>query len=165
MKGSAMKKSITVCISLVIVLMMTSLGFTKQSAKAGKVPNDVVIGLLRAMIRDKQIDKSCVDGEKDKASIIDVKAVDLNNDGIPEFWIAGNAPCAFGARTQMYWVYGKSGDNYRMLLSAGALDDMKVGNAVSKGYKDIVGMYLSGAGTVKEKVLFKYDGNIYKQAR
>jgi hypothetical protein len=124
-----------------------------------------VTAIVNVMVKEGQIDGSCVQKQAQKWEILDVALFDLNDDGIKEYLISGNAPCASGARMPLCWVYAKTNNEHRRLLNAGALDNLYVSDHRTNGFRDLVTKITTGAGTETFLTTLKYDGKEYRESK
>jgi len=123
-----------------------------------------VTAIVNAMVNQGELSNTCVQAQPQKWEILDIASYDLNNDGINELLIAGNPPCAFGARMPMFWVYMKTSHGYQRLLNASALDNLYVSDQRTNGFRDLVTKVTTGAGTETYLMTFKYNGQEYREA-
>jgi hypothetical protein len=121
--------------------------------------------IVHTMVDLRELDRTCVKKLADPTQTVEVATVDLNKDGKDEYIVCGTMPCAYGARMPMYWVFAKSGNGYRMLLSSGALDNLYISNQSSNGYCNLVSKIVTGAGSETFYITFKYDGHQYREYR
>lgn len=103
----------------------------------------------------------------DCRDLFEVKEFDLNNDGQKEILLrARNGYFCGGTGNCGFWIYKKSGKNYRKLLySSDYIDVNKMGEQILKkktnGYYDILLKgHLSASDTSYE--FYKFNGRIYK---
>jgi len=156
-----MKRFVVAMMFAAIFTIFPLTGNTTETkrAKTAKSTKAVAIELSKALLADGFIEKDCYNSIVDKASIINVKTVDLDGDKKPEYIVEGNPPCAFGASRNMYWVYKKTDQGYHVLLDAGAADGIQALKNSTNGYRDLIILPRS------DSVIYKYDGNSYKRAK
>jgi hypothetical protein len=93
-----------------------------------------------------------------------IELVDLNDDGVPEVIAQGTLKegcsptgnCAF-------WIFQKSGREYRLLASRGAVQTFQVQRSRSNGFSDIV-VEMHGSATERTLRLLQYGRGKYHVA-
>jgi hypothetical protein len=88
--------------------------------------------------------------------------IDLNRDGEPELEIHGTGAGICGAANCVTWIYGKSGDQYQMLLDAGSIQRIEPQKTFTKGYRDIIAS-MHGSAWDSDLTLYKFDGKEYRR--
>jgi len=94
-----------------------------------------------------------------------VKVIDLNGDGIPEI-IAQGTPqdggCSHTGNCR-FWIFEKSGPEYRLLISVPAIQSFTIQPARSNGFNDVV-VKTYGSSTQSTLRLLRYTGTKYEEA-
>ena len=103
--------------------------------------------IVQQLISDSELTGDCVREAGGASKIVGIRSMDLNNDGKPEYIVEGNSGCAFGANSPFSWVYGKSGNSYKMLFNAGPNQGISRKKTKTKGYYDLIVTYLGNAST------------------
>lgn len=121
--------------------------------------------LVKQLVRDGDIDSSCA--KNPAAEVIGVKAIDLNQEGQPEYLVEGQSCACGGADSNcLNWVYRNNNGSYEQILgnelSQGgtALDALKTR---TNGYLDL-GAVAIGANRVVS-ITYKFDGQRYRSAK
>lgn len=109
--------------------------------------------------------KSCIDEAGGIEMIVDIGAISLSNSDAQQYLLIGKPPCAFGARTPMYWVYENRDGKIRLLADIGAADDVKATSQHTKGYRDLVVIGIIGAGAEVCSGTYKFDGKLYREIK
>ena len=92
---------------------------------------------------------------------IEAHALDVNNDGRPEYLIDGLPPLLCGAQNCSYWLYQRRPDGrFRLLLDEQLLLWMELLSTSSHGYRDVLGVMHWGWQTTVHRT-FSYDGTRY----
>jgi hypothetical protein len=87
--------------------------------------------------------------------------VDLNGDNLEDIVVQAVNPKLLGANVDPFWLFRKSGKNYKLVLAVSALG-LEILQQKTRGYRDI----RASQATAKElfTTTFKYDGSRYVQA-
>lgn len=101
-----------------------------------------------------------------KDAILDtpIELVDLNDDGVPEI-IAQGTPKEGCSPTGNcpFWIFQKSGGEYRVLASRGAVQTFQIQRGRSNGFRDVV-VEMHGSATEKTLRLLQYRRGKYHVA-
>jgi hypothetical protein len=93
-----------------------------------------------------------------------VELVDLNGDGIPEVIAQGTNKLGCSPTGNCpFWVFQKSGGEYRFLVSLGAIQTFKIQRTRSGGFRDIV-VEMHGSATQRTLRLLRYSQGKYHKA-
>lgn len=80
-----------------------------------------ILSIWKKVVKDKEFQDRIdeYDGIIDCEKVIEVKQVDLNNDGNPEFLVNGTGPRLCSATGSCgFWIFQKAGKKYKKLLSS-----------------------------------------------
>lgn len=123
-------------------------------------PTDLKTQLAAQMIKDAynpEWFKKCMEDAGGIDKVVGITKVLLNNSGGQQYLLDGMPPCAFGARSSMYWIYEDHGGVMRLLADIGAADNVTVSPQATNGYFDIE---ISAGGN---SFHWQYNGSKYKQ--
>ncbi|MGA9995446.1 MAG: hypothetical protein WBP93_08535 [Pyrinomonadaceae bacterium] len=150
-----MLKQFTLCLMLMLLCIM---GVVSQSRRqiTTKVQQDIV----QQMVRDGQIQSTCVQEEGGESKVVDIGTVNLNRDGKPEYEIYGHGCACNGGRRCDQWLYRQTASGYELLLGPLQVDGFDVKKSLTNGYFDIA--IASPAGNDYFVELYKYDGSRYQ---
>jgi hypothetical protein len=129
------------------------------TATAGPASREAIVD---ALVRDGQLSKACVREDPPKEVLIDMRLVDLNSDGVSEYFVEGMRSCACGAQRCYYWVYAQEGRALRLIMVAQG-DRVDIGAERTNGYKDLIVTY-SYRGKVSKTTLH-FKGASYTETR
>ena len=105
--------------------------------------------------------KQCITDAGGIDKVVNIKKILLNNAVGQQYLLEGMPPCAFGARTPMYWIYENKDGKIRLLANIGAADNVTVSSKKTNGYYDILlGAYF---GDDANSFHWKFNGRKYKQ--
>lgn len=150
-QGSVTKKSLAVT---VVPAVQTSLFGSVSESPA---PKGLVVFLRKH--EGSSVDELLDDGS---ASFVS-RAVDLNDDGRPEYFVeARGALC--GAANCPAWVVQKAGQAYDVILNAGSVQKIELLDSRTNGYRDIMTRQHGSATDFTEQI-YKFSGSRYKSAQ
>jgi hypothetical protein len=148
--------------ALIIGLVCFNIGFAQKSEPGNAEEKKALFDLV---LKDTEIAAQIKDfeGGADKlAQSIDVKKIDLNKDGIPEYFVVLNDGVLCGALANCpNWVYEKTGGDYRLLFrNIGR--NVKLETTSTNKYRDLRS---DGGGTaiLSYITIYKYDGKMYQE--
>ena len=121
-----------------------------------------VLGIVDALIRDGKVRSNCIDGQPERDRIVKVTLVQLTKNERPQFLVEGTAPCVFGARDPMWYVYEKSAGKFGLIADLGAARSVDVSKSVTNGWKDLICNYAYEVGTRLAANVFNFNGTIYQ---
>ena len=149
-------------IFLSLLFLIVSLFATNVAAQKGGAATQKAI--VKQMVSGGALTNDCVREAGGASKIVSIKSMDLNSDGKPEFIVEGNTGCAFGANSPYSWVYGKSGNSYKMLFDAGTNQGISRKKTKTNGYYDLKVTYLGNASTnwEAETTTHKFNGTRYQ---
>ena len=134
---------------------------TWKYKKESTATNEVKRRIVDQMVKDDQLQQSCIDEAGGIKNAIDIKSVSLSPNG--EQYLLFGGSCGFGARTPIYWVYENRNGIIKMLGILGATDNVKITTQRTNGYYDIqISSYYGGDNSF-HTFRFKFNGNEYKQ--
>lgn len=148
-------KQLAACMTLVLVGVIN---VTPQSRR--RIPARVQQEIVRQMVRDGQLQSSCVDAEGGASKVVNIRPVDLNRDGKPEYEIYGEGCACNGMRRCDQWLYRQAAGGYELLLGPEQSEGFDVKKSRSNGYFDIA--IALPAGDDYFVTLYKYDGSRYQ---
>lgn len=142
---------------LLIPLFAANVNAQKVSAATQKA-------IVKQMVSDGELTNDCVREAGGALKIVGIDSTDLNSDRKPEYIVMGNSGCAFGAKMPFGWVYGKSGNGYKMLLSAGVNIEIARKKLKTKGYFDLKVTVMGNYSTnwEAESTTYKFNGTRYQ---
>lgn len=92
-----------------------------------------------------------------------VKLVDLNGDGIPEVIAQGTDKLGCSPTGNCpFWVFQKSGHEYRLLVSLGGIQTFQIQRSRSNGFRDIV-VEMHGSATQRTLRLLRFGNGKYHE--
>lgn len=120
--------------------------------------------IVKQLVNDGELTNDCVREAGGASKIVGIQSVDLNSDGKPEYIVMGSRGCAFGAKMPYGWVYGKSGNGYKMLLSAGVNIEIARKKTKTRGYYDLKVDVMGNYSTnwQAESTTYKFNGTRYQ---
>ncbi len=124
-----------------------------------------VLGIVDALIRDGKVQSNCIDAQPERDKIVKVTLVQLVKNERPQFLVKGTAPCAFGARDPMWYVYEKSAGKFKLIADLGAAHSVDVSKSVTNGWKDLICNYTYEVGTRLAANVFKFNETIYQYSQ
>lgn len=146
-----------ICLSIIFTGFLILVG--AQLTAAQKIP----IPLAQQLVKDDQYVKEKMQERhwtiaQLAGQINDVKKVDLNGDGSPEFIfsgiVCGNANCST-------WIYRKDGSRYVQIPFDASAVGIEISKTPTKGYLDIIVEGHSSAAETELHV-YKFDGSKYE---
>jgi len=142
---------------LLVPLFAVDVAAQKVSAATQKA-------IVKQLVSDGELTNDCVREAGGASKIVSIKSMDLNSDGKPEYFVDGNSGCAFGAKMPYGWVYGKSGNSYKMLLSAGVNIGISRKKTKTKGYYDLKVDVMGNYSTnwQAQSTTYKFNGTSYQ---
>jgi hypothetical protein len=135
--------------------------------------NDVPVPLLEQMAKDDRGVAECMSGNTSvdvmRDHVFDSFALELNGNLSPEFVVSagcnnGLEGCCFPGRRARTWVYGGSGDSYRLLLDAGIPDEVLRLGTFTNGYLDLAVVTPGGYTYSASAERYEFDGSRYVPA-
>ena len=118
--------------------------------------------LIQEMINAGEIDVACV-AQTGGPQSFPVSAIDLNQDGKPEFIVTGHSGCGCGGRRRSQWVYRGSGRGYELLLRADGPDEILPQKTSTNGYRDLKVITPAPDGYSALIELYRFDGSQYRE--
>ncbi len=141
----------------------------KQSLQHAKVSGPDRTAIARAIAELLKPDMGGLGGMteqelEDVALDTPVKLVDLNGDGTPEVIAQGTFQEGGCSRTGncRFWVFQKSGDEYKLLISQGAIQSFTLQPTRTNGFSDIV-VRMHGSATESTLRLLQYRDGMYHE--
>jgi hypothetical protein len=125
----------------------------------------VVLQIIDALITDGKIQRDCVNQQPQRDKVVEVTLIKLTNGNYYQYLVKGNAPCAFGARDPLWYVYAEDGGKYTLIADIGATGSVEISKITTNGWKDIICHYTYNAGSLQAVNVFKFDGKIYNYSR
>jgi hypothetical protein len=124
------------CIGMAtVVLLATALpSQAGQSLDAGAKRQ-----LAKQVLKDSPDFRECLGDENSKEISLDVKPVDLNGDGEPEYLVSTSDECACAGVNCEQWVYQRTGKGWQQLASDQGFS-IKSLKTRHNAYADIVGI-------------------------
>jgi hypothetical protein len=150
-----MLKRFTMCL---IATLLCSVDVMPQSRR--RITAKVQQGIVQQMVRDGQIKSSCVTEEGGASKVVDIRTVDLNRDGKPEYEVYGRGCACNGTRRCDQWLYRQTANGYELLLGPSQVDGFDVKKTRTDGYFDIAIAFPMGNDFFVK--LYKYDGTRYQ---
>jgi len=142
----------------------------KQSLQHAKISGAERTAIARAIAEQLKPDMGGLGGMtepelEDVALDTPVKLVDLNGDGTPEVIAQGTfqeGGCSPTGNCR-FWVFQKSGDEYKLLISQEAIQSFTLQPTRSNGFSDIV-VRMHGSATESTLRLLQYRDGMYHEA-
>jgi hypothetical protein len=142
----------------------------KQSLQHAKVSGAERAAIARAIAEQLKPDMGGLGGMteqelEDVALDTPVKLIDLNGDGTPEVIAQGTfqeGGCSPTGNCR-FWVFQKAGDEYKLLISRGAIQSFTIQPTRSNGYSDLV-VRMHGSATESTLRLLQYRDGTYHEA-
>lgn len=146
-----------------ISVVWASLAFAVKPANAQKrrtvqVPKDIV----QQLMKDEDLKESIQLRPDGSVENLVAEQIDLNGDGKPELKVQGINSGICGNANCPTWVFRKLGSHYQMLLDAGAIQQIRLQNAFTHGYRDII-TSMHGSAWDSGETLYKFDGKRYQR--
>lgn len=145
--------------------------YLEQTLREAKVTNEERMAIANAIANQvgpympdmKFIGIESEQQLKDATLNTRVELVDLNGDGIPEVIAQGaNKLGCSPTGNCSFWVFQKSGREYRLLVSLRAIQTFQIQRSRSNGFSDIV-VEMHGSATQRTLRLLRYgNGKYYK---
>ena len=143
---------------------------SKQSLRHAKVTAVERAAIARAIANQLKPDIGGLGGEseqelEDNALDAPVKLVDLNDDGVPEVIAQGTVEdggCSTTGNCR-FWVFQKSGGEYRLLFYREAIQSFTLQPTRSHGFSDIV-VRSTASATESTLRLLRYSEGRYQEA-
>jgi hypothetical protein len=142
------------------LLFMGPVCYTTAAEKPAT--REEVLAIVDALMKDGKVQGNCIDVQPNRDKIVKVTLVQLTENKQDQFLVEGNAPCAFGARDPMWYVYEKSAGKYRLIADLGATGGVDVSKNMTNGWRDLICNYTYEVGTRLAANVFKFDGTVYK---
>jgi hypothetical protein len=149
-----------------LFLMFSSIGFAQSRTmltsahSSDQATAQEKMDLSQLILKDKQVQEDGVSTE-DVAKGINVKKVDLNNDGQPEYIVTLEALPICGAHANCPdWVYRKSGSEYQLLLRTFG-QQLLLEKASTNKFRDLRSEGASSAFETDFSI-YKFDGSKYR---
>ena len=121
-----------------------------------------VLAIVDALMKDGKVQSNCIDVQPNLDKIVKVTLVQLMKNKQDQFLVEGNAPCAFGARDPMWYVYEKLNGKFILIADLGATGGVEVSKNMRNGWRDLICNYTYEAGTRLAANVFKFDSTVYK---
>ena len=144
---------ITTSVFLILIFAGAGQGQRRTRLQAPKA-------LLELLDKDE---RDCVSQEGlDKS--VKVQPIRLARDRTRQILIRGAGLCLCGAQNCGFWVYRKTGSNYKLLLQGTGSTKVSAGRYAAYGYRDVQSE--SHAGAMETIVrTYRYDGSQYQPQR
>ena len=138
------------------LILIFSAGVYAQRTQRLKAPN----ALLELL--DKE-DRDCVMQSGLNKSVT-VRPIRLARDRTQQILIRGAGLCLCGAQNCGFWIYRKTGGDYKLLLQGKGSVKVTVGRQSARGYRDVISYsHASAAETIIRT--YRYDGSQYQRQR
>jgi len=142
----------------------------KQSLQHAKVTDAERAAISRAIAVQLTPDMGGLGGMtepelEDVALDTPVKLVDLNGDGTPEVIAQGTfqeGGCGRAGNCR-FWIFQKSGDEYKLLISQESIQSFTIQPSRSNGFSDIV-VRMQASATSSTVRLLQYRDGTYREA-
>jgi len=142
----------------------------KQSLRHAKVSNAERTAMARAIADQLKPELGGLGGMSEpelEDNVLDtaVKMVDLNGDGTPEVIAQGtiaDGGCSHTGNCR-FWVFEKSGNDYRLLFYREAIQSFTIQPSRSNGFSDIV-LKTQHSATASTLRLLRYNEGRYQEA-
>lgn len=142
------------------MLLMGRVCYTAATEKPAT--QEEVLAIVDALIQDGKVQSNCIDVQPNRDKIVKVTLIQLTENKQDQLLVEGNAPCAFGARDPMWYVYEKSNGKFRLIADLGATGSVEVSKNMTNGWRDLICNYTYEAGTRLAANVFKFDSTVYK---
>ena len=93
-----------------------------------------------------------------------IEEVDLNRDGVNEYQVEVNGPCACGMVNCSIYMYRKTAQGFESILDDAAGFGVELLKTSSNGYRDLLVTARDTAATQAETI-YKFDGKRYRDVR
>jgi len=159
-----MKKSV---LALMLVLGCCGIGFAQKSKQATAQEKK---DLFQLILKDKNVREALTDleggelegGEKELAKSFSVEKKDLNKDAQPEYLATLDNGFLCGAHANCpRWVFRKTGNGYRLLLTT-AGEDLTTQKTLSNKFFDLRSEGSNSAVEYSYSI-YKFDGSEYQK--
>jgi len=153
-------KKVLLIAFLVCLLLIGHVCYTDATEKSAT--QEEVAAIVDGLMKDGKVQSNCIDAQPNRNKIVKVTLIQLTENKPDQFLVEGNAPCAFGARDPMWYVYEKSNGKFRLIADLGATGSVKVSRNITNGWRDLICNYTYEAGTRLAANVFKFGGTVYK---
>lgn len=139
-------------------------------AHAGQreVPKEIRSKLFKQVLADYSDVRDCVEkeegGTRKAEEDMNVEAVDVNRDGVPEYEVELSGPCTCGMVNCSIYLYRQSAGGYESILEDAAGLGLELLKTTSNGYADLQVDARDTAAT-RGSSFYKFDGHKYREAR
>lgn len=144
------------CLGIVLLCVVTG---TPQSRKT--VTPGVQTAIVQQMVRDREIEDSCVRGEG-SSKIVSISTIELNGDLNSEYLVTGSGCACFGARRCNQWIYRRTASGYEKIFDGFPADGIYPKKRRTNGYADLEVVYPAGQSV--DSAFYIFDGSRYREA-
>ena len=147
-----------------VLIIFSVFGATPQRG----VPKEIRSKLFKQVLADYSDIRDCI--EKEEGGIrkaeedMNVEAVDVNRDGVPEYEVELSGPCSCGMVNCTIYLYRQTPTGYESILEDAAGLGLELLKTTSNGYVDLRVDARDTAAT-RGSTIFKFDGKKYREAR
>src|ERR1051325_4071032 len=147
-----------------VLIIFSVFGATPQRG----VPKEIRSKLFKQVLADYGDIKDCIEkeegGTRKAEEDMNVEAVDVNRDGVPEYEVELSGSCSCGMVNCTIYLYRQSGGGYESILDDAAGLGLELLKTTSNGYVDLRVDARDTAAT-RGSTIFKFDGKKYHEAR
>ena len=138
------------------LILIFSAGVYAQRTQRLEAPN----ALLELLHKE---DRDCVTQSGLNKSVT-VRRIRLARDRTQQILIRGAGLCLCGAQNCGFWIYRKTGGDYKLLLQGTGSVKVTIGRQSARGYRDVISYsHASAAETIIRT--YRYDGSQYQLQR
>lgn len=128
-----------------------------------RVSAEVREQIVQQLTRNGDLTAECLRDADGPTKVINIRAVDLNRDGKPEFIVKLLLSC--GAGDGYAWIFRNTSTGLELLLSAGGpRTQISPMGSFTNGYRDIAEDAVGPRGG-SVRTVYKFDGKLYKERK
>jgi hypothetical protein len=143
-----------------LVVFLSLLAANALAQSRNPVSPQVRRAIAEQIVRDGELTAECLREGGGYLKMFEVKPVDLNNDGAPEYIVTQTGHCGLGS--EFKWVYRKAAGNYELLLSAGGpRTEITALTSTTNGYRDLQEIAWASISGDVAKTIYGFDGRRY----
>lgn len=116
--------------------------------------------VVQALATSDETRFECLDQFQAERPHFDVRALDLNGDGAPDYLVR-NSECEDVRPRSFYWVLTWLAGEFRIILGGEPLRELRVGNARTRGFLELFSTIADEPGRDVLRASFHFNGRHY----